>query len=131
MALSLPLRVGIKATLLPSSSNHEPQLIFSTYNISSTRSAMALRIKTSLLLLLFLLISSLSSVNKVFSSHFPQGKAEGFNNNANPIYSLHKGAIRMNLRKLLVFDTVLDYDYTGANPKHDRKGKPGSGGKNP
>lgn len=61
MALSLPLRVGIKATLLPSSSNHEPQLIFSTYNISSIRSAMALRIKTSLLLLLFLLISSLSS----------------------------------------------------------------------
>ncbi|KAI8565087.1 hypothetical protein RHMOL_Rhmol03G0233400 [Rhododendron molle] len=119
MALSLPLRVGIKATLLPSSSNHEPQLIFSTYNISSTRSAMAPRIKTSLLLL-FLLISSLSL-----------GKAEGFNNNVNPIYSLHKGAVRMNLRKLLVFDTVLDYDYTGANPKHDRKGKPGSGGKNP
>ncbi|KAF7149373.1 hypothetical protein RHSIM_Rhsim03G0210900 [Rhododendron simsii] len=92
---------------------------FYTYNISSTRSAMALRIKTSLILLLFLLISSLSS-----------GKAEGFNNNANPIYPLRKGAIRMNLRKLLVVDTVLDYDYTGANPKHDRKGKPGSGGKN-
>lgn len=42
-----------------------------------------------------------------------------------------QGAVQMNLRKLLVIDTVLDYDYTGANPKHDRKGKPGSGGKNP
>ncbi|KAH7853346.1 hypothetical protein Vadar_001421 [Vaccinium darrowii] len=117
MELSLPLRASIKATLLPSSSSNETQLMkFYRRNISSTRSAMAFRIKTSLLLFLFLLISSVSS-----------GKAEGFKDNAEPIYSLRKGSVQMNLRKLLV--TLLDYDYTGPNPKHDpRRGKPG---KNP
>ncbi|PSS32985.1 hypothetical protein CEY00_Acc03281 [Actinidia chinensis var. chinensis] len=81
---------------------------------------MAPRIKTSLLLFLLLLIYSYSGV------------AEGFSDNANPIHSLHKNGVPMNSRKLLVVDTVLDYDYTGPNPKHDpRKGKPGNGGKNP
>ncbi|GFY84056.1 hypothetical protein Acr_03g0008300 [Actinidia rufa] len=108
---------------------------------------MAPRIKTSLLLFLLLLIYSYSGelvLNIIFSSfpnvftsllsrsHFPLGVAEGFSDNANPIHSLHKNGVPMNSRKLLVVDTVLDYDYTGPNPKHDpRKGKPGNGGKNP
>ena len=42
-----------------------------------------------------------------------------------------KSGVPMNSRKLLVVDTVLDYDYTGPNPKHDpRKGKPVNVGKN-
>ncbi|CAL5344167.1 unnamed protein product [Camellia sinensis] len=81
---------------------------------------MALRFKTSLPVLLFLLIC-LSS-----------GIAEGLHDNVNPVY-LHHKLKGMNPRKLLVVDTVLDYDYTGPNPKHyPRKGKPGSSGsKNP
>lgn len=27
-----------------------------------------------------------------------------------------------------MLDAVLDYDYAGANPKHDRKGRGGGGG---
>ncbi|PSS04469.1 hypothetical protein CEY00_Acc20325 [Actinidia chinensis var. chinensis] len=81
---------------------------------------MATRIKISLLLFLVLLIYSYSGVT------------EGFSDNANSIHSLHKNGVPMNSRKLLVVNKVLDYDYTGPNPKHDpRKGKPGNGGKNP
>ncbi|GMP24917.1 hypothetical protein CsSME_00002016 [Camellia sinensis var. sinensis] len=83
---------------------------------------MVMRINNPLLLFLLLLIYFLLS----------SGIAQGFRDNKNPIYSLHKDCAKMNSRKLLVVDAVLDYDYTGPNPKHDqRKGKPGNGGKNP
>ncbi|XP_052197907.1 uncharacterized protein LOC127804874 [Diospyros lotus] len=83
------------------------------------RSAMAPKIQAPLLVCLLLLISLLSS-----------GIAEGLNHKVNP-YSLHKDHIQMNARKLLVHD-VLDYDYTGPNPKHDpKKGRSGGGGRNP
>jgi hypothetical protein len=36
-----------------------------------------------------------------------------------------KGGSRMKLRKLLGYDSLLDYDDAGANPKHDPKRKPG------
>ncbi|XAR52191.1 hypothetical protein NMG60_11020127 [Bertholletia excelsa] len=73
---------------------------------------MAIRIKTSLLVFLVLLIC--------FSS------AEGFNRKVNPIYLIHKDRVQVNSRRLLVFDAVLDYDYAGANPRHDpRKGRSG------
>ncbi|KAA8533583.1 hypothetical protein F0562_030983 [Nyssa sinensis] len=79
---------------------------------------MALKIKTSLLVLLLL---------HIFLS---SGIAEGFSDSMNHIYSVHKDGFPMNSRKLLVLDRMLDYDYAGPNPKHDpspRKGKPGGG----
>lgn len=44
-----------------------------------------------------------------------------------------KDGVLRNNRKVLVLDTVLDYDYAGPNPKHDPRGrKPGgSGNRNP
>ncbi|XAR71613.1 hypothetical protein NMG60_11017973 [Bertholletia excelsa] len=80
---------------------------------------MAPRIKISLLVFLFLLVYSSSGI------------AEGFSDNTNPLYLIHKVATKMNSRKLMTVSTVLDYDYTGPNTKHDpRKGK-GGGGRNP
>ncbi|KAI8540496.1 hypothetical protein RHMOL_Rhmol09G0268400 [Rhododendron molle] len=58
---------------------------------------------------------------------------EAFGDKANLMSSLRKGGIQLNPRKLLVVDTVLDYDEPGHNPKHDppKKGEPGGGGSNP
>ncbi|XP_059629004.1 uncharacterized protein LOC132271589 [Cornus florida] len=80
---------------------------------------MALRIKATLLVLL--LLTCISS-----------GIVEGFSDRVKPTHSLLKdGGVQMNSRKLL--NSMLDYDYAGANSKHDpKKGKPGGGnGKSP
>ncbi|GLT69501.1 hypothetical protein SLA2020_416490 [Shorea laevis] len=76
---------------------------------------MALNFKTLLLLLLILLIPL-------------SGKVEGFKDMTNPYHSLYKDGNRMKLRKLLEFDSLLDYDDAGANSKHDPRKKPGNGG---
>ncbi|XP_062153838.1 uncharacterized protein LOC133862017 [Alnus glutinosa] len=76
---------------------------------------MALRIKTVLLLLLILLIPL-------------SGTVEGFKDGTNPYHSLFKGGNRIKLRKLLEFDSLLDYEDAGANSKHDPRKKPGNGG---
>lgn len=39
-----------------------------------------------------------------------------------------KDGNRMKLRKLLEFDSLLDYEDAGANGKHDPRKKPGNGG---
>ncbi|KAI3871931.1 hypothetical protein MKW92_031649, partial [Papaver armeniacum] len=65
--------------------------------------------------------------------------AEGFVHDSGAMIpaSLHEGngmkieKIKIATRKLLAepYHAVLDYDYAGANPKHEpRKGKPGGGG---
>uniref|UniRef100_A0A0R0KBS2 Transmembrane protein n=3 Tax=Glycine subgen. Soja TaxID=1462606 RepID=A0A0R0KBS2_SOYBN len=75
---------------------------------------MALKINTFLLVLLLILIP-LSS-----------GLAEGFGENMHPTHGLlYKDGIKMNSRKLLVHDFVLDYDEAGPNPRHTKK--PGKG----
>ncbi|MFS7949428.1 hypothetical protein Hanom_Chr06g00571461 [Helianthus anomalus] len=38
------------------------------------------------------------------------------------------GQFRMHARKLSMLDAMLDYDDAGANPKHERRGRPGGGG---
>ncbi|KAF3432795.1 hypothetical protein FNV43_RR23897 [Rhamnella rubrinervis] len=77
---------------------------------------MALRIKTFLLVFLIVILIPLSS-----------GMVEDLKDGSNlNHYSLHQGTgIRMNSRKLMMADTLLDYDDAGANPKHDPKRKPG------
>ncbi|CAK9151587.1 unnamed protein product [Ilex paraguariensis] len=78
---------------------------------------MAVRIVTFLSVFLILLIYSSA------------GTVKGFDDGVNTISSIHKGGVRLNSRKLLVHESVLDYDDAGANTKHDpRKGKPGGGG---
>ncbi|KAM7463636.1 hypothetical protein LguiA_031757 [Lonicera macranthoides] len=56
------------------------------------------------------------------------GVVEGFSCGSNNFYSLHKkdDGVRIKSRKVLVHEeVVLDYDYPGANPRHDpKKGKP-------
>ncbi|XP_034702410.1 uncharacterized protein LOC117927111 [Vitis riparia] len=73
---------------------------------------MALQIKASLLLVLLLIPLSSGVVT------------EGFKDGMNIINSLVKNGIAMNSRKLLRHD-LSDYDYAGANPKHDpcKKGR--------
>jgi hypothetical protein len=39
-----------------------------------------------------------------------------------------KDGNRIKLRKLLEFDSLLDYEDAGANSKHDPRKKPGNGG---
>ncbi|XP_048325666.1 uncharacterized protein LOC125421289 isoform X2 [Ziziphus jujuba] len=78
---------------------------------------MSLKINTFLLILLLLVVIPLCS-----------GMVEGSEVGINPNYSLHKGGIQVNIRKLLVMPrTFLDYDDAGANPRHDPRRKPGNG----
>ncbi|CAD5170343.1 unnamed protein product [Musa acuminata subsp. malaccensis] len=72
------------------------------------------RVKTFLIFLLLILLLASSSCQ---AGRTQTGKE--------PAYLV----ARMNSRKALL-ETTLDYDYGGANPKHDpKKGKPGIGGK--
>ncbi|KAJ7959368.1 putative Adenosylcobalamin-dependent ribonucleoside-triphosphate reductase [Quillaja saponaria] len=75
---------------------------------------MDLRIKTSLLV--FLLLIPISS-----------DLVEGFKDSIHLTHLLYKDGFRMNSRKLLALDAVLDYDDAGANSRHDPspKKKPG------
>ncbi|XP_047321232.1 uncharacterized protein LOC124925308 [Impatiens glandulifera] len=58
--------------------------------------------------------------------------AEGCSGNMNNFHTMMN---KVNSRKLMVHDTIMDYDDAGPNSKHDppRKGKPANGGgaKNP
>ncbi|CAL0327493.1 unnamed protein product [Lupinus luteus] len=77
---------------------------------------MASKIKIFLLVLLLVLIPSSS------------GLAEGCKENMDPSpthHLLYKDGIKMNSRKLLNHEFVLDYDEAGPNPKHTKK--PGKG----
>ncbi|KAJ4726690.1 putative Adenosylcobalamin-dependent ribonucleoside-triphosphate reductase [Melia azedarach] len=86
----------------------------------------ALRVNTSLLLFLLLLVPLLSSSPGIIVESF---KVDSML----PVYSLHKDdGVGMKMRKLMSFehgDAVLDYDDAGANQKHDPRKKPGPGGK--
>lgn len=44
--------------------------------------------------------------------------------------SFLQGRVQASSRKFLGLDVMLDYDYAGANPKHDPRGKRGGGGGN-
>ncbi|KAG5019226.1 hypothetical protein AAZX31_06G125200 [Glycine max] len=75
---------------------------------------MALKMNTFLLFLLLILIPLSSCL------------AEGFRANKHPTHGLlYKDGIKVNSRKLLVHDFVLDYDEAGPNPRHTKK--PGKG----
>ncbi|KAF5765731.1 hypothetical protein HanXRQr2_Chr15g0707161 [Helianthus annuus] len=79
---------------------------------------MALSTKTTLLISLILIVYIFPVI--------------GSTSDADHACSPHKGQFRMHARKLSMLDAMLDYDDAGANPKHERKGKPGgSGGRNP
>lgn len=46
-------------------------------------------------------------------------------------YLFCKACVHITSRKLLIYEVVLDYDDTGANPKHDPRGRRGGRGKYP
>ncbi|XP_074375486.1 uncharacterized protein LOC141717302 [Apium graveolens] len=76
---------------------------------------MVSRIKTSLLVFLLLFV------------YLSPGTVNGFSNGTRSIYPVHQdGSLRVNSRKLLSHE-VSDYDDAGANTKHDRGRKGGSG----
>ncbi|KAJ7959369.1 putative Adenosylcobalamin-dependent ribonucleoside-triphosphate reductase [Quillaja saponaria] len=80
---------------------------------------MDLRIKTSLLVFLLLI--------PISSDSFHIDLVEGFKDSIHLTHLLYKDGFRMNSRKLLALDAVLDYDDAGANSRHDPspKKKPG------
>ncbi|KAF7816675.1 putative transmembrane protein [Senna tora] len=76
---------------------------------------MALKIKNFLIVLLLVVFISSSS-----------DLVEGFRESMHPSHHLlHKDGRKMNWRKLLSHEYMLDYDEGGANPRHAKK--PGKG----
>ncbi|XP_051142549.1 uncharacterized protein LOC127259331 [Andrographis paniculata] len=57
------------------------------------------------------------------------GMVKSSGDRMHPLNSLDEGGVQAYSRKLLGFDAVLDYDYAGANPKHNPKGRRGGGGR--
>ncbi|KAJ8626164.1 hypothetical protein MRB53_019471 [Persea americana] len=67
--------------------------------------------------------------------HSYSGEAQGVENVVEPPHRFHAEPThrfhKMNVRKLMLEDTLLEYDYGGPNTRHDpKRGKPGIG-KNP
>ncbi|XP_010555737.1 PREDICTED: uncharacterized protein LOC104825154 [Tarenaya hassleriana] len=79
---------------------------------------MLLRIKTLLLLFLFLVSSSSSSSGIVEHSIDRGGSMHEI------LYEVKNKKVNMDHRKLM-FESTLDYDDAGPNPKHDPRRKPG------